>query len=78
MSVVPADYDQLRRYNLAEISDVARNMSNHHTQKQPKPSGYGTGEDAADKVDQQAPPVPSSVGDTTNQQCLRGVTIPAE
>ena len=69
MSVVPADYDQLRRYNLAEISDVARNVSNQHTQKQPKPT---------DKVDQQAPPVPSLVGDTRNQQCLEGVTIPAE
>ncbi|KAI9773328.1 MAG: hypothetical protein M1840_007543 [Geoglossum simile] len=77
MSVVPADYDQLRRYNLAEISDVTRNMSNQHTQKQRTPSGNSTGEDA-DKVDQQAPPVPSSVGDTTNQQDLKGVTILAE
>ena len=70
MSVVPADYDQLRRYNLAEIRDVTRNTSNQHTQRQPAPSGNGTDEDAAGKVDQQAPQVPGSVGDTANQQCL--------
>ena len=67
MSVVPADYDQLRRYNLAEISDVnEEHVESTHT-KATHPSENGTGEDAADKVDQQAPPVPSSVGDTNQQ-----------
>ncbi|KAI9777708.1 MAG: hypothetical protein M1839_008627 [Geoglossum umbratile] len=66
MSVVPADYDQLRRYNLAEICDIGRNPSNQHTAGRPLHSGIDTGEDAADKVGQQAPPVPSAVGDTAN------------
>ncbi|KAH0556491.1 hypothetical protein GP486_005610 [Trichoglossum hirsutum] len=30
MSVVPADFDQLRRYNLAEIYDARKNMPNQH------------------------------------------------
>ena len=75
---MPADYDQLRRYNLAEINDVRRNMPNQHEEKQPLPSGTGADEDAADKVGQQAPPVPSSVGDKTNQECSKGVTVLAE
>jgi hypothetical protein len=66
MSVVPADFDQLRRYNLAEIHDARRNMSNQHTEEQHLSRGSGSGGDAADEVDQQAPSMLGSVETTTN------------
>ncbi|KAH0542365.1 hypothetical protein FGG08_003210 [Glutinoglossum americanum] len=60
MSVVPADFDQLRRYNLAEINDASRNLSNQQADGRRLPGGSGVGENAADEVDQRTPSIVSS------------------